>query len=83
MTNPTHNALDRLQGMDISWCKQPEVGLPKPDAVLFLQLTPEAASERADYGKERYEQPEFQDRVADNYKLMTDDTWKVRMAGDR
>ncbi|KAK2180361.1 hypothetical protein NP493_446g01022 [Ridgeia piscesae] len=65
------------QGLDMSWCKQPEVGLPKPDAVLFLQLTPEAASERADYGKERYEQPEFQDRVADNYKLMTDDTWKM------
>ena len=61
----------------MSWCRQPEIGLPKPDAVLFLQLSPEAASQRADFGEERYEQREFQDKVARNYSHLMDESWKV------
>ena len=61
----------------MSWCKQPEVGLPKPDSVLFLKLAPEIASKRADYGEERYEQRAFQDKVAQNYDDLVDSSWKV------
>ena len=26
-------------GMDMSWCKQPDVGLPQPDLVCFLDVS--------------------------------------------
>ncbi|KAI0217690.1 Thymidylate kinase, partial [Lamellibrachia satsuma] len=65
------------QGIDMSWCRQTEIGLPKPDAVMFLQLSPEAASKRDGFGEERYEQKEFQDKVAQNYNKLKDESWKV------
>ena len=61
----------------MSWCRQTEIGLPKPDAVMFLQLSPEAASKRDGFGEERYEQKEFQDKVAQNYNKLKDESWKV------
>ena len=33
-------------------CKAPEVGLPTPDLVLYLDITPEIVAERGDYGGE-------------------------------
>lgn len=33
----------------------PDKGLPAPDAVIFLAMTPEAAALRGGYGNERYE----------------------------
>jgi hypothetical protein len=33
----------------------PDRGLPAPDAVIYLHLTPEAAALRGGYGAERYE----------------------------
>lgn len=35
------------------------------------------AAERGGYGGERYEQLEFQRRVAQSYKMLSDPTWKV------
>jgi Thymidylate kinase. len=42
-----------LQGLDLEWCKSPDVGLPCPDAVLFLTMDEEAAAERGGFGQER------------------------------
>jgi dTMP kinase len=39
------------------------VGLPLPDAVIFLDLPPEVAGGREGYGGERYEKREMQERV--------------------
>ena len=33
----------------------PDKGLPAPDAVIYLAMSPEAASLRGGYGNERYE----------------------------
>lgn len=33
----------------------PDKGLPAPDVVIYLAMTPEEAALRGDYGKERYE----------------------------
>ena len=41
--------------MSLDWCKSPDHGLPEPDLVLFIDLSPEAAAARAGYGEERYE----------------------------
>ncbi|XP_030916211.1 thymidylate kinase isoform X1 [Geospiza fortis] len=64
----------------LDWCKQPDVGLPKPDLILFLQLNPEAAAERGNFGQERYETSSFQEKVLQCfYCLMEDKTlnWKT------
>ncbi|XP_066955182.1 thymidylate kinase isoform X2 [Macrobrachium rosenbergii] len=65
------------EGMSLEWCKQSDVGLPKPDRVLFLDLSVEAAQSRGQYGKERYEKAEFQKRVYENYHLLRDESWKI------
>lgn len=69
------------QNFCLDWCKQPDIGLPKPDLILFLQLSPEAAAERGNFGSERYENSSFQEKVLQSfYHLMKDETlnWKVR-----
>ncbi|XP_077987993.1 thymidylate kinase-like [Glandiceps talaboti] len=65
------------EGLDIDWCKEPERGLPKPDLVLYLTLSPEEAAKRAEFGGERYEQTDFQRRVAENYKHLHEKDWKT------
>jgi len=49
--------------LSFEWCKSPDIGLPAPDLVLFLDITPEKAKERGGYGEERYEKEEMQMRV--------------------
>ncbi|XP_031629968.1 thymidylate kinase-like [Contarinia nasturtii] len=53
-------AFSAAKGLDIEWCKAPEIGLLKPDLVLFLTVTPSVISKRGGFGDERYEVPEFQ-----------------------
>lgn len=62
-------------GFDMGWCKQPDIGLPRPDRVLYLTLRDEAAAKRAGFGEERYEQTDMQARVADNFKKLKDDSY--------
>ena len=59
-------AFSTAKGLDLSWCKAPEVGLPTPDLVLYLDITLEIATERGDYGEERYEQLDFQKKIANH-----------------
>lgn len=49
--------------LTLPWARAPEVGLPRPDLVVFLDLSEEAARERGGYGEERYETQEMQGRV--------------------
>ncbi|KAH3806789.1 hypothetical protein DPMN_135115 [Dreissena polymorpha] len=65
------------RGFDMSWCKQPDIGLPRPDTIVYLTLSSEAAAKRGNYGEERYEQTDFQKKVADNFAALTEDSWKV------
>lgn len=62
-------------GLTIDWCKQPDVGLPRPDLVCFLDVSEEVAQQRADFGGERYEVTDFQRRVRANYDKLRDNTW--------
>ncbi|KAG6649796.1 hypothetical protein CIPAW_07G235500 [Carya illinoinensis] len=55
----------------------PEDGLLAPDLVLYLDIQPEKAAERAGYGGERYEQLEFQRKVARCYEVLRDASWKI------
>lgn len=65
-----------MQGLDFNWCAAPDSGLASPDAVIFLDILPELAAERGDYGSERYERLDFQKRVHSAYLKMRDErTW--------
>ena len=51
------------QGLDYEWCKSPDVGLPSPDMIFFLSVTPAVAASRGGFGEERYESSSMQGRV--------------------
>ncbi|KPP77373.1 thymidylate kinase-like [Scleropages formosus] len=67
-------------GFGLEWCKNPDVGLPKPDLVLFLQLSPAEAARRGKFGDERYERTDFQKTVLQRFEQLMKDpsvNWQV------
>jgi len=62
-------------GLDLAWCRAPEVGLPAPDAVIYLSMDIEAAAQRGGFGQERYETMEMQKAVKAQFTAMKDATW--------
>ncbi|OIT38736.1 PREDICTED: thymidylate kinase-like isoform X1 [Nicotiana attenuata] len=70
-------AFSSAKGLHTEWCKAPEIGLLAPDLVVYLDISPEKAAERGGYGGERYEQLEFQKKVAKSYLTLHDSSWKV------
>ncbi|XP_064186788.1 thymidylate kinase isoform X2 [Anguilla rostrata] len=67
-------------GFSLEWCMKPDVGLPKPDLVLFLQLHPLDAAQRGQYGSERYESSDFQKVVLQRFEQLMKDkslNWQV------
>ncbi len=61
----------RAKGLDRNWCCIPDAGLPAPDIVIYLDLSPEEAKKRGGYGRERYEKTEFQDKVRRLYDRLS------------
>ncbi|KAK4621772.1 Thymidylate kinase [Fulvia fulva] len=58
-----YSAAKQNPTMDLAWCRNMEVGLPRPDLCLFLDISAEDAAKRGGFGTERYEKQELQDRV--------------------
>ncbi|KAM7359254.1 thymidylate kinase [Cochliomyia hominivorax] len=56
------------KGMSLQWCMSPENGLPRPDIVFYLKSETDALLDRGNYGEERYEKKEFQNKVAQLYE---------------
>jgi dTMP kinase len=69
------------KGLDFDWCKSPDVGLLRPDAVFFLDVSAEVAEQRGGYGSERYEKREFQVKVREQFQKVAtrvpDSLWHV------
>lgn len=59
------------KGLGRDWCYAPDEGLPAPDLVIYLDLSPAEAKKRGGYGKERYEKTEFQDKVRSFYDRLS------------
>ena len=59
--------------LTFKWCISPDIGLPEPDLVLFLDVSPAVARSRGGYGEERYEKEEMQQRVRDIFKRIEDE----------
>ncbi|KXL43250.1 hypothetical protein M433DRAFT_131136 [Acidomyces richmondensis BFW] len=58
----TAAAHPNTMGMDLAWCRQAEVGLPRPDVWVYLDIGAEGTM-REGFGEERYERVEVQERV--------------------
>lgn len=53
--------------LTLDWCMSPDIGLPAPDAVIFLDLDQDEAEKRGGYGGERYEKRDLQIRVRQRF----------------
>lgn len=58
-----YSAAKNNPGLDLQWARQCDVGLPRPDKVVFLDLEPEQAEKRGGFGDEKYEKKEMQKEV--------------------
>lgn len=56
--------------LSLDWARHPEVGLPRPDVVVFLDISPEKAAQRGGYGSEKYENSKMQKRVRELFDDM-------------
>jgi dTMP kinase len=65
--------------LSIEWCEQFNVGLPKPDLVVYLEGEVTNLQARPNYGRERYENPEFQISVKQIYDKLRDQdpSWMI------
>jgi dTMP kinase len=68
-------AYSAAKGLNFEWCKSPEVGLPEPDLVIFLDVDPEELLNRKGFGSERYEKLELQRKVRDAFKQLKGPKW--------
>ena len=55
----------------------PDVGLPDPDVVIYLDMPFEVASKKDGFGDERYEKAQMQLDVRRQFKLLSTANWKV------
>jgi hypothetical protein len=58
-----YSAAKQNPELSLEWAKSSEVGLPRPDAVVFMNLSPEEAERRIGFGVEKYEKKDMQHRV--------------------
>ncbi|KKA27746.1 hypothetical protein TD95_001279 [Thielaviopsis punctulata] len=58
-----YSAAKQNPSLPLLWARQPEIGLPRPDLVVFLNLDEETARQRGGWGDEVYEKKEMQMRV--------------------
>ena len=69
-----YSAAKQNPALPLTWARSPERGLPRPDLVLFLDLSPEEARARGGWGDEVYEKEEMQKRVRELF-------WALSMGG--
>ncbi|KAH7396334.1 thymidylate kinase-domain-containing protein [Pyrenochaeta sp. MPI-SDFR-AT-0127] len=65
-----YSAAKQNPSLSLEWCRKPDVGLPRPDLCLFLDISAEDAAKRGGYGTEKYEKKEMQDRVRELFETL-------------
>ncbi|EYB84386.1 hypothetical protein Y032_0317g2315 [Ancylostoma ceylanicum] len=63
--------------MDPHWVRQADIGLPRPDVVLFFEVSPEVAKQRGGFGEERLESDQLQKKVHSAMELLRKSYWRV------
>jgi dTMP kinase len=77
------SAFSAAKGLSMKWCKRADQGLPRPDLVLFLHVSPEVAKERPLFGEEKYEDASFQKKVERKFMKLLDNSWVIIQSDDR
>lgn len=65
-----YSAAKQIQGLGLEWARHPDVGLPRPDLCIFLDVSPETVASRGGFGEEIYERREMQARVRELFEVM-------------
>lgn len=68
-----------FEGMDPHWVRQADIGLPRPDVVVFFEVSPEVAKQRGGFGEERLESEQLQKKVHSAMELLRKSYWRVRL----
>lgn len=69
-------AYTAAKNIDRTWALSPDIGLPKPDLTIFLNLNNN--SDRSGFGDERYEVKEFQLKVKHQFELFFNESnWET------
>lgn len=58
--------------LSLDWAWNPEVGMPKPDLLIYLDISLEEAARRSGYGEERYENAQLQSRAQVLFRELID-----------
>lgn len=58
-----YSAAKERHDLSMDWAMQPDIGLPKPDLCIFLDLPQSDAATRGGFGTERYETNDMQKKV--------------------
>ncbi|PHH51818.1 Thymidylate kinase [Ceratocystis fimbriata CBS 114723] len=66
-----YSAAKKNPTLSLQWARQPELGLPRPDIVLFLDLDENKARERGGWGDEVYEKADMQKRVRELFHVLS------------
>ncbi|KAM0803314.1 thymidylate kinase-domain-containing protein [Usnea florida] len=76
-----YSAAKDKSNLSMKWARDPEIGLPRPDVCVFLDIAPEATAKRVDFGSEKYETKAMQERVRELfYELIgTSDGLDIRV----
>ena len=62
-----YSAAKKNHALSLEWARSPDIGLPRPDRVIFLDLTTEEVEKRLGYGEEKYEKRELQEKVREQF----------------
>lgn len=65
-----YSAAKQNLNMSLEWCRKPDVGLPRPDLCLFLDISADDAAKRGGFGTEKYEKKDMQDRVRELFETL-------------
>lgn len=67
-----YSAAKNNPDLSLDWAWNPEVGLPKPDLLIYLDIPLEEAAKRGGYGQERYENAQLQSRAQVLFRQLID-----------
>lgn len=65
-----YSAAKQNPALSLAWSRHPEVGLPRPDLCVFLDISAEDAAKRGGFGTEKYEKKELQDCVRELFNVL-------------
>ncbi|WVQ62268.1 thymidylate kinase [Kwoniella botswanensis] len=70
-------AFSAAKGLPFDFCLQPDRALPLPDLTLYMSLPQEEATQRSQFGEERYETVTMQQATRKQFRLVAEEVKKI------